>query len=138
MQALSPRILKLRQQEDQLAAARDYAVRNLEQRRADLPSTPEIKRYVAEFREFLEAGTIPERKALIRNFVESLEVDDRDAILRYTIPMPSDGVTRERTPVLDFVQSGPPTRTDLRTPLSNPTSARSERPIGLSSGIGIV
>jgi len=33
---------------------------------------------------------------------------------------------------------GPPTRTDLRTPLSNPTSARSERPIGLSSGIGIV
>ncbi|MYB23030.1 MAG: recombinase family protein [Chloroflexi bacterium] len=136
-EALSPRILKLRQQEDQLAAARDDAARQLEQRRADLPSTPEIKRYVAEFREFIEAGTIPERKALIRNFVQGVNVDGDEVSIRYTIPMPSDGATHDRESVLDFVQSGPPTRTDLRTPLSNPTSARSERPIGLSSGMGI-
>ena len=82
--------------------------------------TSEIGEYVADFREFLAEGSIPERKALIRNFVESIEVDDRDAILTYTIPMPSDGVTKERTPVLDFVQSGPPTRTDLRTPPLQP------------------
>ncbi len=79
----------------------------MRQRKADLPTTAEIGEYVADFREFLAAGSTPERKALIRNFVESIEVDDRDAILTYTIPMPSDGVTRERTPVLDFVQSGP-------------------------------
>ena len=107
MQALSPRILKLRQREDQLAAAQEDAARQLQQRRADLPSTAEIVEYVADFRDFLAEGSIPERKALIRNFVESIEVEDRDAILMYTIPMPSDGVTRERTPVLDFVQSGP-------------------------------
>ena len=118
MQALSPRILKLRQREDQLAAAQEDAARQLQQRRADLPTTAEIGEYVADFREFLAEGSIPERKALIRNFVESIEVEDRDAILTYTIPMPSDGVTKERTPVLDFVQSGPlfgPRRTELRT-----------------------
>ena len=115
MQALSPRILKLRQREDQLAAAQEDAARQLQQRRADLPSTAEIGEYVADFREFLAEGSIPERKALIRNFVESIEVDDRDAILTYTIPMPSDGVTKERTPVLDFVQSGPPSFLKART-----------------------
>ena len=115
MQALSPRILRLRQREDQLAAAQEDAARQLQQRRADLPTTAEIGEYVADFREFLAEGSIPERKALIRNFVESIEIDDRDAILMYTIPMPSDGVTRERTPVLDFVQSGPPNFPKART-----------------------
>ena len=31
-------------------------------------------RYVADFRDFLKDGTIPEPKALIRNFVEGIEV----------------------------------------------------------------
>ena len=47
--------------------------------------------YVADFRDFLEDGTIPERKALIRNFVEGIEVMGDEATLTYTIPMPSDG-----------------------------------------------
>lgn len=44
-------------------------------RSAELPSTPEIKRYVAECREFLQAGTVPERKELIRNFVKGIKID---------------------------------------------------------------
>ena len=45
----------------------------------ELPSTEEIKGYVADFREFLKKGTIPERKALIRNFIEGIEVDGYEA-----------------------------------------------------------
>ena len=71
--------------------------------------------YVADFREFLQEGTTPERKALIRNFVEGIEVVGDEATLTYTIPMPSDGVTRESASVLDFVQSGPPNLTIDRT-----------------------
>ena len=78
----------------------------------ELPTTAEIKGYVADFREFLQEGTFPERKALIRNFVE---VTGDEAVLTYTIPMPSDGVTTESASVLDFVQSGPPTCTVDRT-----------------------
>ena len=33
--------------------------RQLEQRRVELPTTEEIKEYVADFRDFLEEGTIP-------------------------------------------------------------------------------
>ena len=107
LEVLSPRILSLRHREEQLEAAREYAERQLEQRRVELPTTEEIKEYVADFRDFLEEGTIPECKALIRNFVEGIEVSGDEATLTYTIPMPNDGVTSESASVLDFVKSSP-------------------------------
>ena len=75
----------------------------------ELPDTEEIARYVADFRDFLKDGTIPERKALIRNFVEGIEVMGDEATLTYTVPMPSDGAMSESASVLDFVKSGPTT-----------------------------
>ena len=111
LEALSPRILSLRHREEQLEAARDDAERQLEQRRVALPNTEEIVEYVADFRDFLKDGTFPERKALIRNFVEGIEVVGDEATVTYTVPMPSDGVTSESASVLDFVKSGPPTHT---------------------------
>ena len=108
LEVLSPRIMSLRHREEQLEAARGDAETRLEQRRVQLPSTEEIVRYVADFREFLEDGTIPERKALIRNFVEGIEVVADEATLTYTVPMPSDGAMSESASVLDFVKSGVP------------------------------
>ena len=110
-EVLSPRIFSLRSREEQLEAAREDAATQLENRRVELPTTEEIKGYVADFREFLQEGTFPERKALIRNFVEGIEVNGDEAVLTYTIPMPNDGVTSESASVLDFVQSGPPKKT---------------------------
>ena len=108
LEVLSPRIMSLRHREEQLEAAREDAETQLEQRRVELPNTEEIALYVADFRDFLKEGTIPEKKALIRNFVEGIEVVGDEATLTYTVPMPRDGVTRESASVLDFVQSGPP------------------------------
>ena len=108
LEVLSPRIMSLRHREEQLEAARDDAETQLEQRRVELPKTEEIARYVADFRDFLKDGTIPERKALIRNFVEGIEVVGDEATLTYTVPMPSDGATSESASVLDFVKSSPP------------------------------
>ena len=107
--------MSLRHREEQLEAAREDAETQLEQRRVELPDTEEIARYVADFRDFLKDGTIPERKALIRNFVEGIEVEGDEATLTYTVPMPSDGVTSESASVLDFVKSGPPNLTVDRT-----------------------
>ena len=115
IEALSPRILALKSRQDQLTAAQEEEGGRLEQRRLELPTTREIKGYVADFRAFLQEGTFPERKALIRNFVKGIEIMDDEATLMYTIPMPSDGVTSESASVLDFVQSGPPTYTVDRT-----------------------
>ena len=110
-----PRILSLRHREEQLEAAREDAAAQLDQRRVDLPTTEEIKEYVTDFREFLKEGTIPERKALIRNFVEEIVVVGDQATLTYTIPMPKDGVTSESASVHGFVETGPPPPTQSRT-----------------------
>ena len=122
LEALSPRILSLRHREDQLTAAREDAAAQLRRRKVELPTTEEIREYVADFRCFLREGTIPEQKALIRNFVQGIEVAGDEATLTYTIPMPSDGVKSEETPVLDFVQSGPP---DLTVDSTGPPRATS-------------
>ena len=98
---LSPCILSLKARQDQLTAAREEAEAYSEQRWAELPTTKEIKGYVAGFREFLQEETFPERKALIRNFVQGIEIMDDEAVLTYTIPMPSDGVTSESASVRD-------------------------------------
>ena len=82
--------------------------RRLEQRRVELPNTDEIAQYAADFREFLKDGTIPEKKVLIRNFIEDIEVVGDEATLTYTVPMPSDGAMTESASVLDFVKSSPP------------------------------
>ena len=103
----------------------------------DLPGTEEIKEYVADFRTFLEEGTFLERKALIRNFVQGIEVVGDEATLTYTIPMPSDGVTHEGASVLDFVQSGPLNFTVDSTGPCRATSSASFPGILLSSGMGM-
>ncbi len=102
LEVLSPRIFSLRHREEQLEAAREAAATQLEQRRVELPTTEEIKGYLADFREFLQEGTFPERKALIRNFVEGIEVIGDEAVLTYTIP-----ISQSTTKTSVLVGSGP-------------------------------
>ena len=94
---LTLEVLSLRHREEQLEAARDDAETQLEQRRVALPNTEEIVEYVADFRDFLKGGTFPERKALIRNFVEGIEVVEEEATLTYTLPISQ---STPKTPVL--------------------------------------
>ena len=96
----------MRYREKQLMAEQDDLSRQLENRRVELPSTEEIKAYATDFREFLKQGTIPERKALIRNFVKEIEVVGDQATLTYTIPMPSDGATKENASARYLANSG--------------------------------
>ena len=103
LEVLSPRILALKSRQDQLTAAREEAEGQLEQRRAELPTSKEIKGYVADFRALFQDGTFPERKALIRNFVQGIEIVEDEAVLTYTIPMPQDWITSESAPGLGFV-----------------------------------
>ena len=51
------------------------------QRRAELLTSRESKGYVADFREFLQEGTFPVRKALIRNCATGVEIVKDEAVL---------------------------------------------------------
>ena len=120
LESLSPRILSLRSRQDQLTASRDQAIAQLERRRHDLPTSGEIKGYVQDFHTLLQSGDFPERKALLRNFVESVTVTGTEATLTYTIPMPPEGLTNEGASVQAFVQSGQPHLTQAGTSALRP------------------
>ena len=126
LEALSPRILSLRHREEQLEAALDEAARQLEQRRVELPTTEEMKAYVTDLREFLKEGSIPERKALIRNFVKDIKVKGVEATLTYTLPMPNGGITQESASVLTLVQPPLPSTT-TEAPTSGASSLSAHR-----------
>ena len=61
LEVLSPRILALMSRQDQLTADRDEAEGQLERRRTELPTSKEIKGYVADFRSLFQEGIFPER-----------------------------------------------------------------------------
>ncbi len=100
--------------EDEAAAARAL----LTQRRSVLDDVDTVESYAKELREFLKHSELTERKAFIQSFVKEIVVIPDDALLRYTVPMPSDsqipGKAIEKLalndPVLVSVHRSPPVR----------------------------
>ena len=105
--------------EDEAAAARAI----LTQRRSVLDDVDTVESYAKELRDFLKSSELTERKAFIQSFVKEIVVVPDDALLRYTVPMPSDsqipGKAIEKLalndPVLVSVHRSPPTCTVDRT-----------------------
>jgi site-specific DNA recombinase len=44
--------------------------------------------YIKDLKEFLEESKVFERRAFLRSFIESVEVDDSQITLKYTVPLP--------------------------------------------------
>jgi len=63
--------------------------------------------YVKDLKEFLEESNIFERRAFLRSFIESIEVDDHQITLNYTLPLPPDNSRQESISVLGIVPSSP-------------------------------
>ena len=74
--------------EDEASAAREI----LTQRRSVLDDVNTIEAYAKEMRDFLKHSELTERKAFIQSFVKEIVVMPGDALLRYTVPMPSDSM----------------------------------------------
>ena len=74
--------------EDEASAAREI----LTQRRSVLDDVNTIEAYAKEMRDFLKQSELTERKAFIQSFVKEIVVVPGDALLRYTVPMPSDSL----------------------------------------------
>jgi site-specific DNA recombinase len=55
---------------------------------------------------YLKRGSLVERKAFIRSFVDEVKVTANEALLNYTIPVSPRKLKEEKTPVLDIVHHG--------------------------------
>ena len=67
--------------------------------------------YVKDLKEFLDESNIFERRAFLRSFIESIDVDDHQITLNYTLPLPPDNAKQEAFSVLGIVPTGPPKET---------------------------
>ena len=65
-----------------------------------------MRGYVKDLKQLLEESELVEKKAFLKSFVERIEVDESEAKVIYTIPMPPANVAAETVGVLPFIQDG--------------------------------
>jgi len=80
----------------------------LKTRRLEPINPQTVLTYVKDLRAFLEECNIFERRAFLRSFIESIEVDDGQITLNYTLPLPPDNTRHDAVSVLGIVPQAPP------------------------------
>ncbi len=86
-------------------------------RKVELVNLETMTEYVADMQVVLREGTLIERKAFIRSFVEDIRVSGDDAVLTYSIPELPEKVSLEVVGVPRIVQRGGRYRTRTYHPL---------------------
>ncbi len=114
MEDLAPRIQDLRQRQKQLEVSRFEVETALSDRRVELADLGLVTEYVEDLRNVLTYSSLAEQRSFIRSFVKEVKVTGTDALLTYTMPLPPQGITQERTGVLNTVHYGGPE--GIRTP----------------------
>ena len=86
----SARMNEYHDREELLEDAATTAREVLAQHRSALGNAGEIAQYAREMDDFLDLSERTERRAFIESFVKGVVVTPREALLRYTMPMPDD------------------------------------------------
>ncbi len=77
-------------------------------KRVELADMQMVKSYANDLRDTLDDGSLSDRRAFIRSFVQEITVTKHEIQLNYTLPLLSDGLTEERMGVLPIVRYGGP------------------------------
>ena len=93
----SDRIREHRDQQERLEYFAEQARADLAQRRKVLDNVNTIAAYAKDMKDFLNESELTERRAFIKSFVKEIIVVPRDALLRYTVPMPDDSLIPGRS-----------------------------------------
>ena len=108
LEDLGPRIKILREKRDMLHRARADAQRVVQGGGTSPIDREVVLGYLADLKDALSGGSIGERRAFLRSFIQSVERDEGRATVRYTLPLPPESVPVDPVRVLDLVSSGGP------------------------------
>jgi len=103
---LAPRIEALSQKKEELSQAKADAEEILRYKSVDMANPQVVQDYADDLRGLLAKSSITEQKSFLKSFVERIEVDESEAKVYYTIPMPPHSVSEETVGVLPFVHHG--------------------------------
>lgn len=104
---LAPRIKALFEKREELQQAKNEAEEALKYHTVELANRAVVGEYVRDLRMLLEESSIVSQKVFLRSFVERIEVDDANAKVIYTMPMPPDDPPTDMAGVLPIVPNGP-------------------------------
>lgn len=105
---MAKRIADVQDKIDEMRRVRLEIEEALQTRRLEPVDPKTVLGYIKDLKEFLEDSSIFERRAFLRSFIESIEVDDGQITLNYTLPLPPDNSRQEAASVLGIVPSSPP------------------------------
>jgi len=103
---LSPRIKALSQRKEELLKAKTEVEEILRYENVDMADPQEVQDYADDLRSLLAKSSITEQRSFLKSFVKRIEVDESEAKVYYTIPMPPHSVSEETVGVLPFVHHG--------------------------------
>jgi len=103
---LAPRLRALSQKKEELLQAKTEVEEILRYESVDMADPQVVKDYADDLRNLLAKSSITEQRSFLKSFVERIEVDESEAKLYYTIPMPPYSVSEETVGVLPFVHHG--------------------------------
>jgi len=103
---LAPRLRALSQKKEELLQAKTDAEEILRCKSVDMADPQVVKDYADDLRNLLAKSSITEQRSFLKSFVERIEVDESEARVYYTIPMPPYNVSEETVGVLPFVHHG--------------------------------
>ena len=103
---LSPRIKALSQRKEELLRAKADAEEILRYNNVDMADPQVVQDYADDLRSLLAKSSITEQRSFLKSFVERIEVDELEAKVYYSIPMPPYSVSEETVGVLPFVHHG--------------------------------
>lgn len=112
---LAPRIRELKERQDKLQGRKSELHMLLTGEKAEVASQQEVAKCAADFRELLEEGSLAEKKAFVRSFVDEVRVTGQHVLVNYRLPMSLPKPSVEKGPVLDIVRYGG--QGETRTPM---------------------
>ena len=113
---LAPRIRDLKERQDKLQGRKDELHMLLTGEKAEVATQQEVAKCVADFKELLQEGSLVEKKAFVRSFVNEVRVTGEQVLVNYTVPMSPPKLKDEKNPVLDIVRYGGPLWTRTTDP----------------------
>jgi site-specific DNA recombinase len=113
---LAPRIRELKERQDKLQGRKAELHMLLTGEKAEVATQQEVAKCAADFQELLEEGSLAEKKAFVRSFVDEVRVTGDHVLVNYRLPMSLPKSSVEKSPVLDIVRYGGPLWTRTTDP----------------------
>ena len=72
----------------------------------DMADPQVVQDYANDLRSLLAKSSITEQRSFLKSFVERIEVDESEAKVYYTIPMPPSSLPEETVGIIPFIHHG--------------------------------